>query len=223
MYLLINKCVSLSFKTIISYIDEQFERYLHDESGLNRRHIVDNRVHCCFYFISPFGHGCVASHSRLPHAGLPPRCMSQLKNWGHFEKRKVLGHLPILYLICDTSELFSLKPLDVAFMKAIHNKVNIVPVIAKADTLTLKERERLKRRVSPPGSWEGLGSLGRQKGSSPAPFVLSRLPAHAESYRRVPLMIQTSATVCRQPCLRKSLFTSLLLQNGAILFCCRTV
>lgn len=46
-----------SFKTIISYVDEQFERYLHDESGLNRRHIVDNRVHCCFYFISPFGHG----------------------------------------------------------------------------------------------------------------------------------------------------------------------
>ncbi|KAK2095666.1 Septin-2 [Saguinus oedipus] len=42
---------------IISYIDEQFERYLHDESGLNRGHIVDNRVHCCFYFISPFGHG----------------------------------------------------------------------------------------------------------------------------------------------------------------------
>ncbi|XP_012517385.1 PREDICTED: septin-2, partial [Propithecus coquereli] len=86
------------FKTIISYIDEQFERYLHDESGLNRRHIIDNRVHCCFYFLSPFGHG--------------------------------------------------LKPLDVAFMKAIHNKVNIVPVIAKADTLTLKERERLKKRVS---------------------------------------------------------------------------
>lgn len=42
----------------------------------------------------------------------------------------------------------SLKPLDVQFMKAIHNKVNVVPVIAKADTLTLKERERLKRRVT---------------------------------------------------------------------------
>lgn len=33
-------------------------------------------------------------------------------------------------------------------MKAIHSKVNIVPVIAKADTLTLRERDRLKRRVS---------------------------------------------------------------------------
>ncbi|CAE1168011.1 SEPT2 [Acanthosepion pharaonis] len=45
------------FKPIIQYIDEQFERYLHDESGLNRRHIIDNRVHCCFYFINPSSHG----------------------------------------------------------------------------------------------------------------------------------------------------------------------
>lgn len=51
---------SSSFSTIIAYIDDQFERYLHDESGLNRRHIVDNRVHCCFYFISPLGHGWVS-------------------------------------------------------------------------------------------------------------------------------------------------------------------
>ena len=49
---------------------------MRDESGLNRKNIVDNRgkerelqpilfhfpvtyfsVHCCFYFISPYGHG----------------------------------------------------------------------------------------------------------------------------------------------------------------------
>ena len=46
-----------SFQQIIRYIDQQFERYLTDESGLNRKNIVDNRVHCCFYFISPYGHG----------------------------------------------------------------------------------------------------------------------------------------------------------------------
>lgn len=28
-----------------------------DESGLNRKNIVDNRVHCCFYFVNPYGHG----------------------------------------------------------------------------------------------------------------------------------------------------------------------
>ena len=46
-----------SFQQIIRYIDDQFERYLNDESGLNRKNIIDNRVHCCFYFISPYGHG----------------------------------------------------------------------------------------------------------------------------------------------------------------------
>lgn len=48
---------NFSFKPIIQYVDDQFERYLNDESGLNRRHIIDNRVHCCFYFINPSGHG----------------------------------------------------------------------------------------------------------------------------------------------------------------------
>lgn len=40
-----------------------------------------------------------------------------------------------------------LKPLDVEFMKQLHNKVNIVPVIAKADVLTKKEMQRLKKKV----------------------------------------------------------------------------
>ncbi|KRT80956.1 50S ribosome-binding GTPase [Oryctes borbonicus] len=85
------------FTEIIRYIDEQFERFLRDESGLNRKNIMDNRIHCCFYFISPFGHG--------------------------------------------------LKPLDIEFMKQLHNKVNIVPVIAKADVLTRKEMQKLKKTI----------------------------------------------------------------------------
>lgn len=40
-----------------------------------------------------------------------------------------------------------MKPLDVEFMKQLHNKVNIVPVIAKADVLTKKEMQRLKKKV----------------------------------------------------------------------------
>lgn len=48
------------------YIDQQFEQYFRDESGLNRKNIQDNRVHCCLYFISPFGHGYGPSHRVLP-------------------------------------------------------------------------------------------------------------------------------------------------------------
>jgi len=86
-----------SFQQIIRYIDEQYERYLRDESGLNRKNIIDNRVHCCFYFINPYGHG--------------------------------------------------LKPLDIEVMRHLSNKVNIVPVIAKADCLTQAEIGTLKRKI----------------------------------------------------------------------------
>uniref|UniRef100_A0A8I3WMB8 Septin-type G domain-containing protein n=1 Tax=Callithrix jacchus TaxID=9483 RepID=A0A8I3WMB8_CALJA len=44
------------WKPVAEYIDQQFEQYFRDESGLNRKNIQDNRVHCCLYFISPFGH-----------------------------------------------------------------------------------------------------------------------------------------------------------------------
>jgi len=85
------------FKTISKYIDERFEQYLKDESGLNRRNITDTRVHCCFYFINPSCHG--------------------------------------------------LRPIDVEFMKNLCNKVNIVPVIAKSDTLTKGEVAAMKKQL----------------------------------------------------------------------------
>lgn len=50
-------CVSISWKQVEDYIDQQFEQYFRDESGLNRRSIQDNRVHCCLYFISSVSHG----------------------------------------------------------------------------------------------------------------------------------------------------------------------
>ncbi|XP_039534115.1 septin 5b isoform X2 [Pimephales promelas] len=86
-----------SWKANTDYIDQQFEQYFRDESGLNRKNIQDNRVHCCLYFIPPFGHG--------------------------------------------------LRPVDVEFMKALQDKVNVVPLISKADCLTPAEMKKMKDRV----------------------------------------------------------------------------
>ncbi|SPP77811.1 blast:Septin-1 [Drosophila guanche] len=55
-----------------------------------------------------------------------------------------LTHSPVSI---PKAALCSLKPLDVEFMKKLHSKVNIVPVIAKADCLTKKEILRLKCRI----------------------------------------------------------------------------
>ncbi|KAG8306153.1 Septin-4 [Homalodisca vitripennis] len=86
-----------SWRACCNYIDDQFRQYFNDESGLNRKNIQDNRVHCCLYFIPPYGHG--------------------------------------------------LRQIDLELMRRLHSKVNIVPVIAKADTLTAAEVKRLKQRI----------------------------------------------------------------------------
>ncbi|GME90853.1 unnamed protein product [Ambrosiozyma monospora] len=50
-----------------------------------------------------------------------------------------------LYFIEPTGH--SLKPLDIQFMKEVHEKVNLIPVIAKSDTLTENEIAEFKLRI----------------------------------------------------------------------------
>jgi septin 7 len=51
-----------------------------------------------------------------------------------------------VYFIQPTGH--SLKPLDIEVMRRLHTKVNLIPVIAKADTLTDEEVAAFKQRVS---------------------------------------------------------------------------
>lgn len=52
-----------------------------------------------------------------------------------------------VYFIQPTGH--SLKPLDIEVMRRLHTKVNLIPVIAKADTLTDEEVALFKQRVRP--------------------------------------------------------------------------
>lgn len=45
-----------SWRVVVDYIDEQYRQYFMDESGLNRKNIQDNRVHCCLYAVPSWGH-----------------------------------------------------------------------------------------------------------------------------------------------------------------------
>lgn len=51
-----------------------------------------------------------------------------------------------VYFIQPTGH--SLKPLDIEVMRRLHTKVNLIPVIAKADTLTDEEVASFKHRVN---------------------------------------------------------------------------
>lgn len=53
----------------------------------------------------------------------------------------------VFFVLC-LSVCLRLRQLDVEFMKRLSHSVNIIPVIAKADTMTIEERQEFKQRVS---------------------------------------------------------------------------
>lgn len=59
-----------------------------------------------------------------------------------------------IYFIAPTGH--ALKPLDIEFMKRLHNKVNLIPVIAKSDTLTEEEVAGFKERILEDISYHGI-------------------------------------------------------------------
>ncbi|KAI9338981.1 Septin-domain-containing protein [Obelidium mucronatum] len=86
-----------SWTPILENIEARFDAFLDQENRVNRKRIVDTRVHACLYFIAPTGH--------------------------------------------------ALKPLDVEFMKRLAGRVNLIPVIAKSDTMTEEELKNFKIRI----------------------------------------------------------------------------
>lgn len=89
-----------SFKSLVDYIDQQFETYLQEELKIKRSLSTyhDSRIHVCLYFICPTGHG--------------------------------------------------LKSLDLVCMKKLDTKVNIIPIIAKADTISKTELQKFKAKIN---------------------------------------------------------------------------
>ncbi|XP_015790676.1 septin-11 [Tetranychus urticae] len=89
-----------SYKSIVEYIDNQFERYLQEELKIHRTNNLssqDTRIHCCLYLISPIGHG--------------------------------------------------LRAIDLITLKQLDSKVNIIPIIAKADIITKNELSKLRSKI----------------------------------------------------------------------------
>lgn len=81
-----------------------------------------------------------------------------------------------LYFIAPSGH--SLKAIDIVVMKKLSEVVNVVPVIAKSDSLTLEEREVFKQRVRfrilerrPAGSYFSLADPSRAR-----PSWYSRVP-----------------------------------------------
>lgn len=106
-------------------IKDQYSTYLRRELTAQRdRFIPDSRIHCCLFFINPTGHS------------LKPVCI-----WEPARSSFMPSHL--CYLVY-------LEQLDITVLRKLAEVTNVVPVIAKSDSLTLEEREIFKEKVSTP-------------------------------------------------------------------------
>lgn len=67
----------------------------------------------------------------------------------------------LLYFIEPTGH--SLRALDIATMKQVHEKVNLIPIIAKSDTLTEEEIVDFKRRILDDIEYQGIKTFKPQE------------------------------------------------------------
>ncbi|KAF9404442.1 hypothetical protein BGZ94_004178 [Podila epigama] len=84
--------------------------------------------------------------------------------------------------------LYDLKPIDVVYMKLIHERVNLVPVLAKADTVSARElwlqKRRLLRQLQESGIVFQRFGLGLEKVDSMVQDRIGGCPPFAVSSRK---------------------------------------
>ena len=123
----------------MEHIETQYSAYLNHEMRADRSNMDDSRVHVALYFIEPTGHSyAIVAADRRAGAGLT------------LERER--GHR-------RPARSRRLKALDLVTMKELGDRVNLIPVIAKADTVTPQEMAAFKQRVR----WHG---GGRKKGEA---------------------------------------------------------
>ncbi|CAI4062789.1 hypothetical protein N7582_002219 [Saccharomyces uvarum] len=88
---------AFTWRSMVNYIDEEIRSYIFQEEQPDRTKMIDDRVHCCLYFLKPSNKGIDA--------------------------------------------------LDVLTMKELARRVNLIPVIAKADLLTKYELNNFKMEI----------------------------------------------------------------------------
>jgi septin family protein len=80
-------------------------------------------------------------------------------SWSPRDSERLRLQDPLVHVCLYFIAPHRLKHIDIAFMRALHRKVNIVPIIAKSDTMTTKEKEEFKMQVREALQKEGIDAF----------------------------------------------------------------
>ncbi|KAH9947585.1 Septin-domain-containing protein [Amylocystis lapponica] len=134
--------------SIVKYLDTQFADTMSEESKVVRQSKGDQHIHLCIYMIDPAS--IVTPSLRRAESSLPAKTRSETT---------VSYHPPDLSSMSDdtTSEetdeeaddALTMSPADIRVIRRLTTRANVLPVLARADSLTddtLAEMKRVVRR-----------------------------------------------------------------------------
>ena len=101
----------------------------------------------------------------------------------------------------------SLKQIDIEFMRRLHTRVNLIPVIAKADTLTDEEIVDFKARV------RTIQCFCRTRADQSSRFLLTLLTTRFKFSRHLPTKMKTRKLWLKQRKLRARFLSPWLVQT----------
>ncbi|OSX59911.1 hypothetical protein POSPLADRAFT_1172164 [Postia placenta MAD-698-R-SB12] len=130
---------------IVKYLDAQFTDTLNEETKVVRQNKGDQHVHLCIYMIDP--KSIMSTSLRRARSSLPAKTPSAI----------VVNHSPDLSSFSDdttsdeTNEEIAgeltMSPADIRVIRRLGNRANVLPVIARADSLTDETLADVKRVV----------------------------------------------------------------------------
>ncbi|GJE98422.1 septin-domain-containing protein [Phanerochaete sordida] len=128
---------------IVRHMDTQFAETLNEESKVVRQSKGDNHVHLCIYTIDPSR--IVSSAERRSHPSTSRSRSESTVSSQTPTQSPVSSDYPSHASDDDAHEELCISPADLAVMRRLVKKTNLLPVIARADTLTDDTLEAIKR------------------------------------------------------------------------------
>ncbi|KAF8503208.1 hypothetical protein BU17DRAFT_58496 [Hysterangium stoloniferum] len=137
---------------VVKYVDQQFAESMGEESKVIRTSKSDRHVHLCIYLIDPESVMTPAARqakSRWASTGFAsPRRQSDVQKFSEYDSEEDEEDTGVNSVQTDESKhRLGMSPAEIRVITRLAKRVNVLPIIARSDTLTNGKLERIKRAV----------------------------------------------------------------------------
>ncbi|KAI6042688.1 Septin-domain-containing protein [Pisolithus marmoratus] len=144
--------------SIIKYIDQQYADTMIEESKVVRQSREDQHIHLCIFMIDPWPIMAVDAHRAKPSSSLPRKSYS--------ETRLSSSTARPLEPDQSTAGELTMSPAELRVIRRLSERVNVLPIIARADSLTDSALSAVKDAVR-----KGLREVGLNFGVFSTPMA----------------------------------------------------